>query len=70
MGCKMQIQYLDYQCIGYLGHKLYSVGWRSSLHERPPLMQHLLLSFFLYYRRGFVDGSEWIKEYCLERNIQ
>jgi hypothetical protein len=56
--------------MGYLGHKLYSMGWRSGLHERPPLMQHFLLSIFLYYRRGFVDGSEWIKEYRLERNIR
>ena len=45
----MQIQQrLDYQ--------LYSLGWRSGLHGNIPKIQHLLLSVFLLYRRGFAEG--------------
>jgi hypothetical protein len=64
----MRIQFLDYQCVGYLSYRLYSLGWRSSLHKRPPLIQHLLLSLFLYYRRGFVEGSDWMRKCYLESN--
>lgn len=66
----MPIQYIDIdkQRISYLGYKLYSLGWRSGLHKRLPL--HLLLSSFLYYRRGFVDASKWLEEDCLEENLR
>lgn len=62
----MQIQrWIDqqgYERIGYLGYKLYRLGWRSSLHKHLPLIEHWLLSIFFYYRRGFVDGSEWLED--------
>lgn len=60
---------MSYQHIGFISYRLYSLGWRSGLHKRLPLLQHLLLSIFLYYRRGFADGSEWVKEYRFEGNL-
>jgi hypothetical protein len=56
--------------VGYIGYKLYSLGWQNGLHNRLPLLQHLLLSAFLYYRRGFEEGSEWVREYRLEANLR
>lgn len=64
----MQFHYMNYQRVGYLGYKLYSLGWRNGLHNCLPFAQHWLLSLFLYYRRGFVESSEWVKEHHLEGN--
>jgi hypothetical protein len=47
-----------------LDYRLYSLGWRSGLHRNIPQIQHLLLSVFLLYRRGFAEGSQGIEEYC------
>ncbi len=66
----MRTQYVSDQHIGYISYRLYSLGWRSGLHSRLPLLQHLLLSIFFYYRRGFVGGSEWVIEYRLEGNLR
>jgi hypothetical protein len=55
--------------IGYLSYRLYCVGWRNGLHRRFSWLQHGVFSIFLYYRRGFADGSQWIKEYRLEGNL-
>ncbi|MBW4618415.1 MAG: hypothetical protein KME17_03385 [Cyanosarcina radialis HA8281-LM2] len=52
--------------IGYIGSKLYRLGWRSSIHQDLSWEGHLLLSIFLYYRRGYSDGSEWMAECDLE----
>lgn len=52
--------------IGHLGYKLYSLGWRNALHQNCTPLQHGILSIFLYYRRGFANGSEWLKEYQSE----
>jgi hypothetical protein len=49
--------------VGYLGYKLYSLGWRSALQGDRDSIKHILLSIFLYYRRGFASGVEWAKEY-------
>jgi hypothetical protein len=46
-----------------LDYKLYSLGWRSSLHKNLSQAQHFLLSIFYLYRRGFSAGSQWIDEY-------
>ena len=46
-----------------LDYRLYSLGWRSGLHGNIPKIQHLLLSIFLLYRRGFAAGSRPIAEY-------
>ncbi len=48
--------------VGYIGYKLYTLGWQNSQHKHLSWLQHLLLSAFLYYRRGFEEGSEWIRE--------
>lgn len=50
-----------------LNYRLYSLGWRIGLHSNLPRIQHLLLSIFLLYRRGFAEGSEWITEYYAEK---
>ncbi|MDV2997335.1 MAG: hypothetical protein N4J56_007040 [Chroococcidiopsis sp. SAG 2025] len=51
---------MQIQRMGIL-YKFYCMGWRNgSLKYYSPL-QHWLLSIFLYYRRGFAEGSEWSK---------
>lgn len=62
--------YLHDQRVGHLGYRLYSLGWRSGLHHCLPLAHHWLLSSFLYYRRGYAEGCEWVKEYRLEGNLR
>jgi hypothetical protein len=49
--------------IDYLGYKLYCLGWRSALQGDRTSPEHILLSVFLYYRKGFTSGTEWAKEY-------
>lgn len=66
----MRFHHMNYQRIGYVGYKLYSLGWRSGLHNGLPLGQHRLLSLFFYYRRGFAEGSEWVRDGRLERNLR
>ena len=46
-----------------LDYRLYSLGWRSGLYGNIPRIQHLLLSVFLLYRRGFTESSRLIAEY-------
>ena len=51
---------MQIQRMGIL-YKLYCIGWRNaSLKDLSPF-QHLLFSIFLYYRRGFAEGSKWSK---------
>lgn len=59
---------MEIQSIGYLSYRLYQLGWHNRLYARLPRLQHWLLSIFLYYRRGYANGSEWVKEYKLNRN--
>lgn len=40
-------------------YKLYCLGWRNGSLKCFPPLQHWLLSIFLYYRRGFAEGSQW-----------
>jgi hypothetical protein len=65
----MRFHSINYQRVGYLSYRLYSLGWRNGLHNCLPLAQHWLLSPLLYYRRGFAEGSKWVKEYRLEGNL-
>lgn len=44
--------------IGYL-YKLYFLGWRNGSLKQFSQLDHWLLSFFFYYRRGFAEASEW-----------
>jgi hypothetical protein len=48
--------------VGYLGYRFYSLGWQNALHSNLHLIQHLLLSIFFYYRKGFIAASEWAKK--------
>jgi hypothetical protein len=57
------------QRVGYLGYKLYSLGWQNALHKHPNLIEHLLLKIFLYYRHGFAEGSELLKTDNLEKTL-
>lgn len=59
---------MQVQSIGYLGYKLYRLGWQSALHRHLAPANHWLLSIFIYYRRGFADGSNCIKEYSMQKN--
>jgi hypothetical protein len=52
---------MDIEPVGFLNDRLYCLGWKYCLHQHLPLLQHCFLSVFLYYRRGFTDGAEWIK---------
>jgi hypothetical protein len=53
------------QKISFL-YKFYCWGWRNASLRGFSLSQHWLLSIFLHYRRGFAEGSAWVKEYYSE----
>jgi len=55
--------------VGYLGNKLYRLGWHSAVHQNLTSLEHYSLSVFLYYRRGFISGSGWIREYDTEKTL-
>lgn len=60
----MQSDVSDGSCIMHIQrmgslYKLYCLGWRNGSLKCFPPLQHWLLSIFLYYRRGFAEGSEW-----------
>lgn len=61
----MQIEH-----IGYLGYKLYKLGWQSALRPHFPPASHWLLSIFLYYRRGFTAGANLQQEYWMQNNMR
>lgn len=56
--------------IGYLGYKLYKLGWQSALHGHLAPANHWLLSIFLYYRRGFTAGANLHEEYWRQKNLR
>lgn len=53
------------QRMGFL-YKLYCTGWRNGSLKCLPPLQHGLLSIFLYYRRGYSEGSKWRQQHRLE----
>lgn len=55
--------------VGHLGNKLYRLGWHSAVHQNLTPLQHHLFSIFLYYRRGFASGSEWVEACCTEKTL-
>ena len=59
----LHLNWEDTQPVGYLGYRLYSLGWCSGLHQSLPPLHHWLLSIFCDYRRGFTDGTQLIDEY-------
>ena len=66
----MHFHPMNYQRVGHLGYKLYRLGWQNGLHNYLPSSQHWLLSLFVYYRRGYAEGFEWVTEYRLEGNLR
>lgn len=60
---------MNVERIGYLGSKLYRLGWRSAVHQNFIPLQHHLFSIFLYYRRGFASGLDWVEAYRTEKTI-
>lgn len=61
---------MQIQCVGFLGYKLYSLGWQSALHRDRSAIDHWFLSIFVYYRRGFAEASDWVEEDCVEQNLR
>ena len=55
--------------IGYLRNKLYRLDGRSAIHRDLTPLQHFLVSFFLYYRRGFTSGCDRVKEYRTKKTL-
>jgi hypothetical protein len=57
--------------IGYLGCKLYQLGWRNALFGTHASIKHWLFNIFLHYRRGFTAGVNYVqKEYRLEKKLR
>lgn len=52
------------QKMGFL-YKLYCIGWKNGSLKCFPLLQHGLLSIFVYYRRGYIAGSHWRQQHRL-----
>ncbi len=50
--------------MGYL-YKLYCMGWKNGSLKCFPVLQHWLLSIFLYYRRGYTKGFQWRQQHYL-----
>jgi hypothetical protein len=44
-----------------VNYSLYSLGWNSHLHRPIPLVWHILLSVFYYYRRGYTEARQYAK---------
>lgn len=61
---------MQIESIGYLGYKLYKLGWQSALRRHLAPANHWLLSIFLYYRRGFADGANLDEEYWMHENLR
>lgn len=57
--CAMPIQQM-----GFLS-KLYCIGWKNGSLKCFPTPQHWLLSIFLYYRKGYLEGSKWRQHHRL-----
>lgn len=54
------------ECVGYLGYKFYRLGWQNAIHKNLNPIEHSLFNALLYYRRGFAEGSAYIKANNLE----
>lgn len=47
--------------VGYLGYKLYRLGWQNAIHQNLAPTEHSLFKVLYHYRRGFNAGSAYIK---------
>jgi hypothetical protein len=52
--------------VGYLGYKLYRLGWQNAVHQNLDPIEHSGFNVLLYYRRGFAEGSAFVKANNLE----
>ena len=52
------------QKMGFL-YKFYCMGWKNGSLKCFPVLQHWLLSIFFYYRRGYIEGSQWRQQHRL-----
>ncbi|MBF2002603.1 MAG: hypothetical protein IGS50_15605 [Synechococcales cyanobacterium C42_A2020_086] len=52
----------SFDSVGYLGSKLYMLGWQNRLHKHLSICHHFLLSIFLYYRKGFSAAATWLEK--------
>lgn len=50
--------------MGYL-YKLYCIGWKNGSLQCFSVLQHWLLSIFVYYRRGYNQGLQWRQQHRL-----
>ncbi|NJK56976.1 MAG: hypothetical protein HC939_13685 [Pleurocapsa sp. SU_5_0] len=55
--------------VGYLGYKLYRLGWQNAVHQNLDSIEHLVFKVLYYYRRGFAEGSAYIKANHLEEML-
>jgi hypothetical protein len=56
--------------IGYLGYKLYRLGWQNAVHKNLNPIEHSVFNVLLYYRRSFNQGSAYIKANYLEAMLR
>lgn len=47
--------------IGHVGYKFYCLGWQNAVHQNLDPIEHSLFNLLLYYRRGFAEGSAYVK---------
>jgi hypothetical protein len=57
---------LNIERVGYLGSKFYRLGWQNAVHQNLNPIKHSVFNVVLYYRRGFAEGSEFVKANNLE----
>jgi hypothetical protein len=50
------------QPTGYGSYHLYRLGWQHKRYNHLSGFEHILLSSFFYYRRGFTEAAEWSKQ--------
>lgn len=55
--------------IGYLGYWFYRLGWQNAVHQNLDPIEHSVYNILLYYRRGFAEGSAYIKVNNLEEML-
>jgi hypothetical protein len=57
---------MNIERVGYLGYKFYRLGWQNAVHQNLDPIKHLVFNVLLYYRRGFAEGSAFVKANNLE----
>lgn len=55
--------------IGHVGYRFYRLGWQNAIHQNLDPIKHSVFNVLLYYRRGFTEGSAFIKTNNLEEML-